>query len=82
MAETTINFKNESGLTFTDISSESYRAYFWADSMLKIERPLMLHVSESGGHRVFAEGGKSFYVKPGWRYIQWEALEGKPNFVK
>jgi hypothetical protein len=81
--ETTMNFINESGLEFTDISSEQFREYAFAnDEILRIENPLKLHVSESGGHRIFDAQGNSFYVPKGWLHLRWQAKEGQPNFVK
>lgn len=77
-----MKFRNESGLKFIDISSEAFRIYEWADSAIKIERPLWLHVSESGGHRIFDEAGFSHYIPPGWLHLQWKARDGQPHFVK
>jgi hypothetical protein len=77
-------FINESGLEFTDISSESFREYHFSNGrLLKIFKPLFLHVSKSGGHRVFDDDGISYYIQPseGW-FITWQVDPGKPNFVK
>lgn len=75
--------KNESGLKFVDISSEKYRTYFFsADKWVMIENPTHLHVSASGGHRVFDAQGLSHYIPKGWIHLMWEAKEGQPNFVK
>ena len=77
-------FINESGLEFTDISSEKFRRYTFSDGrIVHIDNPLFLHVSKSGGHRVFSEEGVSYYIQPseGW-FINWVARKGKPNFVK
>lgn len=76
-------FINESGNEFTDISTERWRRYHYADgSQLFINKPLKLHVSESGGHRIFATDGISRYIKPEWRHIEWMAKDGKPHFIK
>jgi len=81
-------FINESGLEFTDISSEDYREYIYADnSVVRIDNPVKLNVSASGGHRVYAATdstprGKCFYVAPGWRCICWEPRKDNPHFVK
>ena len=76
-------FKNETNYKFTDISSEAWREYiFDTNRTIFIEKPLKLHVSKSGGHRIFSEDGLSRYVAPGWLEIIWEAKEGMPNFVK
>jgi hypothetical protein len=77
-----MQFKNESGLEFTDISSEAFREYTLANGgALRIDQPLHLHVSESG-HRVFAADGTSHYIPKGWLALKWQAKEGSPHFVK
>jgi len=80
----TISFNNESGLDFKDVSSEKYRKYVFPNGgELKITNPVKLHVSKSGGHRIFDAFGISWYIKPdeSW-YIQWKADDGQPNFIK
>lgn len=78
-----MKFNNESGLVFTDISSEQWREYFYnSETVIRVEKPLMLHVSKSGGHRVFSEDGCSRYIAPGWLQITWKAKDGSPHFVK
>lgn len=77
-------FINESGLAFTDISSEDNREYTLPNGKkLFIKSPLYLNVSPSGGHRLYAEDGYCYYVQPreGW-FIKWTVREGKPSFVK
>jgi hypothetical protein len=77
------NFVNESGLEFTDISSELRREYtFPSGTIVAIENPTHLNVSESGGHRIFDALGASHYIPKGWIHLQWWAFPGKPNFVK
>lgn len=72
-------FTNESGLAFTDISSELWREYEFADgTVVRIEEPLKLNVSRNG-HRLFSADGVSHYVPGGWRHLRWKGL---PNFVK
>lgn len=82
-----MEFKNESGLEFTDISSEEYREYLFSagdgsNTSIRIPRPTKLNVSASGGHRVFSEEGRSYYIPPKWIALYWEVKEGAPNFVK
>jgi len=50
---------------------------------MTIRAPLYLHVSASGGHRIYSDAGYCWYVQPkeGW-YIKWIPREGKPSFVK
>ena len=76
-------FNNASDLEFTDISSEQWREYqFLGGQAIRIEAPLKLNVSASGGHRVFDAEGVSHYVPAGWIHLKWTAKDGAPNFVK
>jgi len=78
----TIEFRNDSGLEFTDISSEAERIYnFGSKGFVKIIGPLKLNVSASGGHRIFSADGKSHYIPSGWIELTWTAKDGQPNFV-
>lgn len=77
------DFRNGTDLQFTDISSEKYRNYIFENGeALRIENPLALHVSESGGHRVFNADGESVYVPAGFRMIVWETKDGYDHFVR
>ena len=83
MKKDTKEFIDESGLIFSDISVEEVREYHFPNQqVLKISNPMYLHVSATGGHRVYSEDGYSWYVQPkeGW-YIKWYAKDGEPNFV-
>ncbi len=75
-------FKNESGLDFSDISSEQYRTYTFPTTVVTIKEPTHLNVSASGGHRLFDVSGKSHYIPTGWVHLEWEAKKGQPNFVR
>ena len=57
--------------------------HFSSGTELEVWNPKYLHVSESGGHRLFTEDGKSYYIRAceGW-YIEWKAKPGFPHFVK
>lgn len=82
-ALTVDDFINESGLSFTDISTEAVRRYhFKGDEVVEIRGPLLLNVSRSGGHRIFDNTGVSHYVPKGWIHLSWVAEDGKPHFVK
>ncbi len=81
--ERSIMMNNATNLEFTDISNETYREYVYQDrKKLYIPLPTHLHVNKIGGHRVLNEAGRSYYIAPGWLWIEWEAKEGKPNFAK
>jgi hypothetical protein len=76
------DFINESGLKFKDISAETFREYEFPNGRkLRIDKPLFLNVSASGGHRLFDADGTSWYVQPveGWS-IKWKVAPGRPNF--
>lgn len=77
------DFNNASDHKFVDISSEDERIYnFGNKGFVKIRNPVLLSVSESGGHRLFSEDGVSHYVPSGWIELTWTTKTGKPNFVK
>lgn len=76
-------FENATALEFEDISSERYREYrFLGGDVVRIEAPLKLNVSDSGGHRIFDAEGVSHYIPAGWIHLRWVAKDGEPNFVK
>lgn len=77
------DFINKSGLDFVDISSEEWREYnFGNGNVVKIDGPLKLNVSKTGGHRLFDNDGVSHYVPSGWKHLKWKSKGGQPNFVK
>lgn len=77
-----MEFRNESGLEFVDISSEAWREYqFPGGIVVRIEQPLKLHVSADNGHRLFDASGISHYVPPTWIHLRWRSKDGQPNFV-
>lgn len=76
-----VEFRNDSGLEFKDISSEQWREYtFEAGQTVHIEAPLKLYVSENG-HRILDAEGISHYVPFGWVHLKWKAKDGEPQFV-
>jgi|SaaInlV_100m_DNA_5_1039725.scaffolds.fasta_scaffold23832_2 hypothetical protein len=67
------------GRDWIDISSEYWRTYLFPDgTTVKVDSPQYLHVSESGGHRIYDKGGESWYINSGWVAIKWKA---QPAFV-
>ena len=77
-----LKFRNESGLEFTDISSEAERTYnFGSKGFVKIRNPVRLNVSSSGGHRIFSADGQSHYIPSGWVQLTWTVKANEPNFV-
>jgi hypothetical protein len=77
-----MELRNESGLAFTDISTEEYRVYDFGTFQVKIEGPVALNVSKSGGHRVLDGAGVSHYIPPRWVHLSWRAKPNAPHFVK
>ncbi len=68
---------------FNDISGELFRQYeFPSGQIVRIERPLWLYVSKSGGHRLIDAEGRSHYIPSGWGHLWWEVKEGEPYFVR
>ncbi len=76
-----VEFRNESGLDFRDISSEQWREYTFGEGQtVRIDKPLQLYVSDNG-HRILDAEGVSHYVPLGWIHLKWQAKDGKPHFV-
>jgi len=79
MSDTT--FINKSGLEFKNLDSEEYRIYEFADgAKVKIDGPLKLHVSDSGGHRIFDKFEECHYIPAGWIHLSWRSKPGQPHF--
>lgn len=69
-------------LNFNDITSELYRVYeFPNGETVRIDKPLSLNVSASGGHRVLDGESVSHYIPAGWHHLYWKAKDGEPHFV-
>lgn len=76
-----VEFRNDSGLDFKDITSELWREYTFGDGQtVRINEPLRLYVSDNG-HRVLDGEGVSHYVPFGWIHLKWQAKDGYPHFV-
>jgi len=78
-------FINKTEMEFSDISSEQTREYTFCDADVThyviIDQPYMLHVSQSGGHRIFDMSGVCHYIPSGWVHLSWTTREGQPHFV-
>lgn len=75
-------FRNGTSLNFVDISSEKWREYERPDkTKVRIENPVALNVSKSGGHRIFDASGVSHYIPSGWIHLSWNVKPGQPHFV-
>lgn len=74
-------FRNESELSFEDISSEEWREYlFPGGNVVRIDGPLKIHMSDRG-HRIFDASSNSYFIPAGWIQLKWKAKEGEPHFV-
>ncbi len=68
---------------FTDISSEQYRVYVFAnEEKVKIDKPQWLNVSPSGGHRIIDASGFSHYIPCRWIHLYWLVYEDAFYFVR
>lgn len=76
----TVSFVHPQNMKFEDVSTEEWRRYEWEGFSFEIKCPLRLHVSKSGGHRIFAADG-CHYVPAGWMHIEWSTRAGKPHFT-
>lgn len=73
--------RNFGNLPTSDLSNELYRMYDFGDEKtIRIDSPLALNVSRSGGHRILDAEGVSHYVPEGWIHLKWESKEGAPAF--
>lgn len=59
-------------LTFQDISAEEYRVYTFANGeTVRVDKPLWLNVSVSGGHRIVVSDNSTVYIPGKYLKIQW-----------
>lgn len=73
--------RNGSSLTLNDISSEEWREYDYGKQQIRINGPVALNVSKSGGHRVVDENEVTHYIPKGWIHLSWKAKDGQPHLV-
>jgi len=75
-------FINVSRNKFIDISFQLFREYVYPNgARLRIDFPLRLSVAQNNTHRVFDVSGLSYYIPPGWMFIDWKSKPGTPNFI-
>ena len=77
-----MKFKDiQSPLEFGDISDEGYREYVYKDGFrYRIEDPIGLNVSKSGGHKIVTSAGRSIYVLGGWIAFEYPGTEGRNHW--
>ncbi len=73
--------RNNSKMTFKDISKETSRTYHYPGVKQTIESPSFLNVGKNGGHRILDESGEAHYIPKGWIRLSWKTKEGKPHFI-
>jgi len=60
-------------LEWKDISHEVYRVYEFPDGKrVRIDHPVSLNVSASGGHRITDSKDRGHYIPYKWIHIYWE----------
>ena len=74
-----MKFKDiRSPLEFSNIAGEEYREYVYSNGFrYRIDDPIGLHVSKSGGHRLVTFDGLSIYVIPGWIAFEMQTVDGR-----
>jgi hypothetical protein len=61
-------------MDFKDISTEEFRTYiFPKGETITITKPMQLHVSKSGYHKIVDSKGLSRIIKPTWLEIIFKA---------
>lgn len=83
-----MEYTNNPSIIFKSIKKELWREYDFVtiDAMgisnvytLKIEKPLVLHVSKSGGHRIIDSIGMVHYIPYKWIALRWMNEKGAPR---
>ncbi len=60
-------------LEWKKVDHEEYRIYvFPGNERIQIDRPVLLNVSKSGGHRILDIENVSHYIPSGWIHLYWE----------
>ena len=67
-------------MKFKSLESEIYREYIFPTGKVRIDYPLMLNVSPSGGHKIIDINSVSHYIPTGWIHLQWVVKPGCKNF--
>ena len=60
-------------LEWKNIDHEVYRSYTFSNGhIITIKKPILINVSDSGGHRILDSKEVSHYIPPGWIHLHWE----------
>jgi hypothetical protein len=68
-------------MSWSDLSDEQYRVYDFGTYQVRLDNPMKLNVSKSGGHRVYTVDGLSHYIPSGWHHLWWEVKGNTPHFT-
>jgi hypothetical protein len=69
-------------MKFDSLEDEFSRSYVFPNKeIVTIYAPVMLNVSESGGHRVLDNDGVSHYIPSGWIHLYWKVKKGTDPFA-
>lgn len=69
----------DSGFEFKSLGDEAYREYVYPEgSPQRVNNPVALRVSASGGHYVVDGDDLVHYFPVGWRRLTWKARDGVP----
>jgi len=72
---------NNPQLGFKSLETECFRVYvFPGGHEIRIDGPVALNVSASGGHRVLDVCGVSHYIPPTWIHLWWVTKKGHKPF--
>jgi hypothetical protein len=76
--------KENPNFEWKDIS-ERVRTYIFQSpngymNKVVIRKPVALHVSKSGGHRIVDAYGDGWYILPKWITIHWEVVSGTESY--
>ena len=81
-----MKFTNNPNLKFASIDVELWREYdFMTGSgdvvTLRIDSPVALNVSSTGGHRIIDKEEVAWYIPYKWFALRWMAKKGAPRIV-
>ena len=64
-------------MSFNSLESEEYRIYFFPKGEeRRIDYPVAINVSRSGGHKIIDGDGITHYIPKGWIELVWKARDG------
>ena len=84
MSKKTMIYTDNPNLEFKPIDAELWREYDFLTDIgkvvtHKINEPLVLNVSTSGGHRIIDARGMAHYIPPKWIALRWVNKPGLPR---